>query len=570
MPFIGILKPEYRREPITDLIAKICKILVLTLGVVGFVVSTHQIIFAQTPYTFTTADPDDDTVKYEIQITGADDSSYADPIIDFISDLGTPGDTYFTLSQTATLGDTYVRGSSATTLAPGTYIWRVKAFDMHNASSNYTDTVTFTVTDLPPPPIVIDPPVINPPPVVVDPPVVEPPVTQPPITELPTGEEPSVIDTFALESTITPTESLLPALFEHRERTPIDGTVASITTIGTFGSMILAPVTGSLIAFFANASSMLVTQAGATSLLNTLVVSSTLPVQSSAMGGFAQLVFQPMRVFFLGLIPRRKKKPWGTVKSALSGLGIERALVRLIAVEFDRTVKQTITDRTGAYAFTIGKAGGYRVGVTIIGYDQYLSDPFHVTNIDDVQSNLNVALSPAHGSMASSHFAHMRILAIVQKVFNVIRMPLLVVGTVINIYDVVVIGDRLSWILMGLYCLFWIFEYIIRHQARPYGTITDSISHKRLSRVLVRILSLENEHEKLVGTVVTGDDGRYQFLLAPGRYIITATLFGYTAYRSEILTFAHKTQPHNAIKLTRQNKPLTNVQTHDTVKMKEE
>jgi len=149
-------------------------------------------------------------------------------------------------------------------------------------------------------------------------------------------------------------------------------------------------------------------------------------------------------------------------------------------------------------------------------------------------------------------------------------MPLLVVGTVINIYDVVVIGDRLSWILMGLYCLFWIFEYIIRHQARPYGTITDSISHKRLSRVLVRIFSLENEHEKLVGTVVTGDDGRYQFLLAPGRYIITATLFGYTAYRSEILTFAHKTQPHNAIKLTRQNKPLTNVQTHDTVKMKEE
>lgn len=547
------------------------KVLVLTLGVVVFAVSMQTVFtHAQSTYPFTTSDPDNDTVKYEIEITGGSDTEYADPIIDFISDLGTPGETYFTLGQVAGANDTYVRGSSLTTLAPGTYIWRVKAFDNHGASSSFTDTETLTVTDVNPPPIVIDPPDIQPPPVVVDPPVIPPPTVETPTVETPAVEQPLVGDIFATEQTDVPNKSLLPTLFEHRDRIPVDGIVASVTTIGTFGSMIIAPLAGSVLTFAANASSMVATQIGSASLLNTLMTTTSVSAQSGAMGGLAQLALQPMHVFFLGWIPRRKKKPWGTVTSTISGFGVPKALVRLISTEFDRTVKQTITDKDGAYDFTIEKPGTYRVGVSAIGYNQVLTDVFHSTGAQSAPPNLNISLSPATGSLTSTAFRITRVVSSIQKILTLARMPLLIIGTVINIYEVIVVGDRLSWVVLCVYGIFWLFEYIIRGQVNPFGVVTNTQTHKPLARVIVRVVSLENNREQLVGTVVTGDTGQYKFLLAPGRYIITATLFGYTPYKSEILTFTHKTHPHLAIKLDPTGKPLTDEQMHDTVKMKEE
>lgn len=79
---------------------------------------------------FTTADLNNDQVKYQIQID--DSSDFGSIVLDYTSALGSAGASSFTVAQAAGSG-TYNTGTADTALPYGSYYWRVKAID---ASSN--------------------------------------------------------------------------------------------------------------------------------------------------------------------------------------------------------------------------------------------------------------------------------------------------------------------------------------------------------------------------------------------------------------------------------------------------
>ncbi len=85
---------------------------------------------------FTLSDPDvSNTVQYRVQID--DSSDFGSLVMDYTSALAAQGARTFQVGQVAGSGS-YSVGSSAQTLADGSYYWRVKAIDSNATESSYT------------------------------------------------------------------------------------------------------------------------------------------------------------------------------------------------------------------------------------------------------------------------------------------------------------------------------------------------------------------------------------------------------------------------------------------------
>lgn len=65
-----------------------------------------------------------------------------------------------------------------------------------------------------------------------------------------------------------------------------------------------------------------------------------------------------------------------------------------------------------------------------------------------------------------------------------------------------------------------------RRKRKPWGVVFDALSGKPVDLAIVRLFDAETRH--LIETKVTDDHGRFNFLVAKGRYYITITKTGYT------------------------------------------
>lgn len=66
---------------------------------------------------------------------------------------------------------------------------------------------------------------------------------------------------------------------------------------------------------------------------------------------------------------------------------------------------------------------------------------------------------------------------------------------------------------------------MIKRRRKPWGIVYDSLTNKPIELVIVRVFNLKND--RLIATKVTDQNGRFNFLLANGRYYITVTKTGY-------------------------------------------
>lgn len=90
-------------------------------------------------------------VQYQIEI--ANNSSFTNPIVNYVSALVPQGVNYFTVGQSAGSGN-YLTGSIGQTLLDGSYFWRVQMLDSSGNSSGYvpanSGSIAFTVDTTPP------------------------------------------------------------------------------------------------------------------------------------------------------------------------------------------------------------------------------------------------------------------------------------------------------------------------------------------------------------------------------------------------------------------------------------
>jgi hypothetical protein len=118
------------------------------------------------------------------------------------------------------------------------------------------------------------------------------------------------------------------------------------------------------------------------------------------------------------------------------------------------------------------------------------------------------------------------ILSILRKIsdfFYLVRIPILIIGTLLAIYLLLSQRTILDIIVLGIYIIFWLLELLKTKQIRGYGLVTDS-KGKGLELAMVRAYSKEG---KLIQTKITGPQGKFNLSLDPQEVILKIKKPGY-------------------------------------------
>jgi len=245
---------------------------------------------------------------------------------------------------------------------------------------------------------------------------------------------------------------------------------------------------------------------------------------------FSKLLPTKMNLFFTGSWLRRKRTSWGTILSEHSNKPVGKALVELHKEQFGKVVKTAITDPAGRFWFLISEPGQYFISTQKTGFRQFVSQSFNIFDINKLPINQKIYLKPVE---LETNVAMLKLLAFVfalAKVFDAIRIPVLVLGSIMSVYNLIVYPGLTTYIIFGLYIFLWVIEIILYLVPRPFGKVLDSISGAPLKMAIVRVFKFGQE--KPIQTYVTDKIGRYHFLLSPGKYHFKVSKLGYNPWIS--------------------------------------
>lgn len=236
---------------------------------------------------------------------------------------------------------------------------------------------------------------------------------------------------------------------------------------------------------------------------------------------------------FLGI--RKRKRPWGVVYDSLSKKPISRAVVKVVESDSGRVRETGVTDSQGRFGFLSGK-GRYRLTVVKPGYqfpsskitlDKKGSDGYFANvylggsvSIKGVFLGKNIPLDPKIQAPAGYYLLFLRYL----RFFERIRIPLLILGTILALVNLYLFHSILDFIILSLYLLLWVFEILERRKVKPYGEVLGE-GGEALDLAVVRFF--KEKDNKLAATTVTDKKGRFFVLLPEGDFYLTASKSGY-------------------------------------------
>ncbi|TSC93106.1 MAG: putative protease [Candidatus Berkelbacteria bacterium Licking1014_7] len=236
----------------------------------------------------------------------------------------------------------------------------------------------------------------------------------------------------------------------------------------------------------------------------------------------------PQRIgSFLYLPGRKKRHSWGVVLSSDSNEVMPRALIGLYDAEFGKKVKTMLTDAQGRFWFLISRQGNYYINIKKPGYKDYVSEPFEIKNITQLPVGQIIHLKGAKLNERKLAIGLMVVASNVIKYINLLRTPVLLIGSLAAIYNLLINPEFFQSALMGLYVLLWVFEIYLLWIPRPYGRVLSY--GKPVPLTIVRATSDESDKKPIFKTAVTDKLGRFSFLLNPGTYQFKARKIGYQA-----------------------------------------
>ena len=245
---------------------------------------------------------------------------------------------------------------------------------------------------------------------------------------------------------------------------------------------------------------------------------------------FFKLLPTKINLFFTGGWARRRRTAWGTVLSGQNHQPIEKVLVELHKDQFGKVVKTAITDSQGRFWFLISETGQYFVSTQKSGFRQFTSQKFEIKDINKLPVNQKIYLQPVELETNVSMLKLLAFVFVMARVFDAIRVPVLILGSVVSVYNFIAYQGLTTSIIFGLYILLWVIEVILYIIPRPYGRVLDGINSLPLKMAIVRVYKFGQE--KPIQTYVTDKIGRYHFLLSPGKYHFKISKLGYNSWVS--------------------------------------
>ncbi len=239
-----------------------------------------------------------------------------------------------------------------------------------------------------------------------------------------------------------------------------------------------------------------------------------------------------MIAWFIPLFSKRKK-PWGKVYDSETGQGISLVAVRLFEKEFNKLLKTELTDNKGRFGFLVGP-GKYYIQVVKKDFafpSKAVSKDYH-GQILELKKDQPIIVDIPLDSNKKVLEHRLNILSKITDFLAVIRIPLLVIGTLISIAFVVVYHRTIDIIIISFYSLIWIWEiYGLISKSKAFGNIFEFMTHTPVNLAIIRVFNDTNN--KLVSTKVSNAKGRFRFMINQGDYYTTASKQGYERYKSE-------------------------------------
>lgn len=277
--------------------------------------------------------------------------------------------------------------------------------------------------------------------------------------------------------------------------------------------------------------------AAATSATLITVTTSTSSVAVAFDITLLQQFFSLARFYFFGLIRIRRKKPWGKVTDKLSGEPIPNCTVQIFDAEFNKLKDVQITDGEGAFSAVIG-SGRYFLKISKRGFETVETEPVEISSQNDV-INMDIALSPTVEILSFKALRKISILNAIRRFLDAINPYLLILGTVLSIISATLMPNGLNLTVLVLYIILDAMKiWFAFHLVKPFGTVRSGKNNSPLPLAVVRIFN--EDQNRLLATKVTDAEGRFNLLLAPGRYYATCIKSGFSPFRSETIILKEK------------------------------
>jgi|GEM_PF-2852302 len=363
-------------------------------------------------------------------------------------------------------------------------------------------------------------------------PAPEQPVTEEPVSEPVTDLEPAPEEVLQPEEASPPPAELGFTVESH----PSSGSIFGGGGGGYVNIGFLPPVFNEIIGEFRaipEIVSGVETVSAPLALVTETVATGVVAVNAFSAGSHIFLSWvNQIRVFLLAFIRRKKIIPWGRIYNELTGRSVQGATVSIIDVEFQKVKETQFTDAEGRFGFLVSP-GAYYLKILKTGFETKETGRFQVGE-DPSRLNLQIGVTEFGGLPTRAGLWAVRLFHFINNILYRLNPVILFIGTTISAAGFLIIPNRVNLVILVVYALLDILKMALAFKTvRSYGLVMDKNTKMPLSLSVVRLFNVDANW--LMGTRVADNDGRYNFLLMPGKYYLTCVRDRYREYKSGIL-----------------------------------
>lgn len=230
-----------------------------------------------------------------------------------------------------------------------------------------------------------------------------------------------------------------------------------------------------------------------------------------------------------GFLRLKRRKPWGKVFNHLTGQPVEGAIVKVLDAQFKKVKETQITDSQGRFGFLVSP-GEYFLKISKRGFAEKETPPIKVAGHNQV-INIEAALEPLQSDVPAKSYRAIKMLRFWANALQKLSPWILALGVILSVFTAALAPSLLSYIVLGIYAALIILKIIFREVFfKSFGWILDKSTDKPVPLSVVRLF--EKNKNWLLATRVTDQDGRFNFLIGPGDYYVTAAKEGYKPFQS--------------------------------------
>lgn len=232
----------------------------------------------------------------------------------------------------------------------------------------------------------------------------------------------------------------------------------------------------------------------------------------------------------------QKRKRWGTVYDSVSRKPISGVDVSIFNTRYNQLVETQTTDSKGRFVIN-AKPGVYYVMASREGFtfpSEYDLTGYRGKTISigsgDSLVKIDIPIDPVGKSTFKRRFSWQSFSHVLDSVYY----PFMILGTLFSVAIALNRYDITNFLILGLYEILWVSEFIKLVKNKTFGTIYDQTTRKPIDYAIVRLFNADNR--KLLFTKISSSEGRYSILLSPGHYILVSAKEGYQTETHELRT----------------------------------